>query len=274
MNRNFEEEYLKYAKSNVPDLWSRIEDAIDKIEEDNQTQPVAANPDKVISISKPVRFPSRYMGILAACACMAVVFMVTRSMSSSSAKHMESASAPAAAAAEAPAAEAPAMEEAAPAMDNEVMAEAAPAEAYEAAADDESKDYMYSVGAANSEATAAEAPEYEETADAEAYAEEETAEESLGADSYNKTAGRAGADADLIVLNVMATLKVADKGAPYDVELVITDPLESDFKKDERIEAVCNEELLTRLKDLKEGNEYSVAVTKMENGEYLILNAE
>ncbi len=117
MTRNFEEEYKRYADNNVPDLWDRIEKAIDEKE-------VKKSSDK----KKITVFVSKYSGIAIAAACVLLSIGALRMIKSNTSHADSAAMAPAAAeaAAEAPAEEksdtdyvatAEASEEAVPDMD-------------------------------------------------------------------------------------------------------------------------------------------------------------
>ena len=75
MTRNFEEEYKKFAETNVPDLWSRIEAAIDEKKED--VLPVNTV-DNIKKTGKVTVFAARYAWILAACACLLLTFGALR----------------------------------------------------------------------------------------------------------------------------------------------------------------------------------------------------
>lgn len=61
MNRNFAEEYKKYADIDTPDLWSRIEAGIDAYEEAlkaSDESEAVKNADKIISIASSPKFAS------------------------------------------------------------------------------------------------------------------------------------------------------------------------------------------------------------------------
>lgn len=118
MTRNFEEEYKKYADSTVPDLWGRIEAAID----DKEARSKASHKNNVVVLFK------RYSGLAIACACVLVTIgalkFIADSSKSGSAEMAASAPMDAAHAAaeyaaepmaEAASEEAPAVTEAAPA---------------------------------------------------------------------------------------------------------------------------------------------------------------
>ncbi len=131
MTRNFEEEYKKYADSTVPDLWGRIEAAIDEKEAGS----------KASHKNNAVVFFKRYSGLAIACACVLVTIgalkLIADSSKSGSAEMAASAPMDAAHAAaeyaaepmaEAASEEAPAVAEAA-SEEAPAVAEAAPAEA-------------------------------------------------------------------------------------------------------------------------------------------------
>ena len=63
MTRNFEEEYKRYADSSVPDLWDRIEKAIDEKE-------VKKEDNKHFNKNKVIVFVSRHAGLAIAAACV------------------------------------------------------------------------------------------------------------------------------------------------------------------------------------------------------------
>ena len=59
MNRNFEEEYKKYADIDTPDLWSRIEAGVDALEETLKTAgegTAAADSRKIVSITSSPKY--------------------------------------------------------------------------------------------------------------------------------------------------------------------------------------------------------------------------
>lgn len=197
MNRNFEEEYKKYADIDTPDLWSRIEAGVDKLEaamKETEAVSPAADTAKVIDIASSPKFKTesrkeevkqtknfgdsrfavfarRYGGMVAAVACgMAVLSAIGISKLASKGNYSA----------------APMAESAAPA------AEAAP-ESYDAAETAEAEAAYEEAPMAEEAAEeydeapmADEAPEQAETfAAAEASEAEEAAAESHGAGFYD-----------------------------------------------------------------------------------------
>ena len=61
MNRDFAEEYKKYADIDTPDLWSRVEAGIDEYEEALKAadeNEAGKNADKIINIASSQKFAS------------------------------------------------------------------------------------------------------------------------------------------------------------------------------------------------------------------------
>lgn len=141
MTRNFEEEYKKFAETDVPDLWSRIEAAIDEKREDVLVKKSVGD---AVRSKKVTVFTARYAWILAACACLLLTFgalrMIGRSKQTASDYVSEAASASYEEDAESPAYDeaADAASNAADAMVSEAAEEATTVEtAGEAAADED-----------------------------------------------------------------------------------------------------------------------------------------
>lgn len=63
MNKNFEDEYIKSAIDDTPDLWNRIEAGID----------AKADSTTVPKTSKVIPFYKKYQGLLIACLCLILV---------------------------------------------------------------------------------------------------------------------------------------------------------------------------------------------------------
>ena len=313
MTKNFEEEYKKYATSNVPDLWGRIEAAIDEAEsikdisdrgnteEDNNTKTIDFKRNKVRNI-RP------YITAIAAAACLFLAIGVIRFIGGAS-KNAETASAPMA------------MESA-----SEAMADSAPAAAYEEAAEapeeyyDADNDIMYEAEAEEAEEMAPmdesaknEAPATEHTYDAEinssepvAMAEEAAADEAPMADgaTYAGEAEAAYSNDESLSLakqNINSERKSnkgierTDKAETGEIKLVckikdlsdfekskeftaiVTDPLKTDLKKDKEIRVKVGDDAEEALFDVltdSKTNEYTLILQPEKDGTYTLVSAE
>ena len=272
MTKNFEEEYRKYADSTVPDLWGRIEAAIDENSKLNE-----AGSDKVINIESSKRnkinlFVSRYTGFIAACACLLIAIGVIRFINNAG-KNAESATAPAAYEAASDAA-APAREEYA----DEAVAEAEE-HSYEAVAETEESEEAAVTGSASDESIAMAAQANGENYDA-------VSEEPLAEADYAKEAGEtydANVDKKSLAANesinsskirkaeqgitsesMMAVCSIEDLSRLKQDRVIlihVDDPLDSGLDKDAMISVKVDEKLLDKLSDLlldSRSNEYTM----------------
>ena len=122
---DFEKEYKKYSEDSTPDLWSRIEAGVDAYEQE-QTASAPIADKKKINITK-------YIGIIAAAACLIITIPAIILNMGGPSKHSDSEAAEAAAEAPVETSEAPAAveimaEPEAPADTEEAMVEPADAE--------------------------------------------------------------------------------------------------------------------------------------------------
>lgn len=272
MSKNFETEYKKYADNTVPDLWSRIEAGVDAYEESIRETEAGSeekitgkivniedyNKNKVTDIQEDKTNKTRkkinikpYIGAIAACACMFLVVIAIKSISSSS---QSAATAESAAPAAAPMAEAatdsdtdyaPAAEEAyAESVEESIDAykddmadeaavyeaeapdaaeEAAPMEESEEAAPEDNVDLnTYASGNSKMSLTNDAASESFKT---------ETQETSSVKDKKSLEVRGTGKEITVFALPDIASLN-DDDGT---IDLKITDPLDTDLKKDEVI---------------------------------------
>ncbi len=258
MSKNFETEYKKYADNTVPDLWSRIEAGVDAYEESIRETEAGSeekitgkivniedyNKNKVTDIQENKTNKTRkkinikpYIGAIAACACMFLVVIAIKSISSSSqsaatAESAVPAAAPMAEAATdsdadyAPAAEeayAEAAEESIDAYKDDMAEEAAPMEESEEAAPEDNVDLnTYASGNSKMSLTNDAASESFKT---------ETQETSSVKDKKSLEVRGTGKEITVFALPDIVSLN-DDDGT---IDLKITDPLDTDLKKDEII---------------------------------------
>lgn len=314
MSKNFETEYKKYADSTVPDLWSRIEAGVDAYEESIKSNGAGSDEvkkGKIVNIEdynrdnkginsesqevkdKPVRKRINikpYMGALAACACLFLVIVVMKNVisSSNSAATAES-SAPAAA---------PAMEAA---SDSAGEYEAESEETYDEAVAEAAEEYtdnyaddaaVYEEEAPAMAEEAAPAMEYEEAAEASepdlsVYAAGDS-DKTVTNDTQAFTSNKEKKDSsNRDVVKEITVYAVPDMKTLNDdegsLEIKITDPLDSDLKKDEIISVYLskdkngkyiNDGMDIKTIDGSESRMFKVTLTLSDDGKYTLLSIE
>ncbi|MCR5357488.1 MAG: hypothetical protein K6E63_08810 [Lachnospiraceae bacterium] len=269
MTKNFEEEYRKYADSTVPDLWGRIEAAIDEADKNARNninnEVINNSKDNVVSIQgrKIRRINPAYVTLIAACACLLLAIGVVRFIGGAKASApmmSDSATAAAPAAAEAEAAPEAAAEAAVEYEETNDAADYAMAE--EAAAEEfEAED----------ESFVAEAPmEMEDGA--------ETYDATLNFDSDLKTAGSEAAKSDAAEteLKVICTLEDIDEKTNT-ATVLITDPLDSSLNKGEELRVTVPDELLDLVRgllDKRSSDELEISIYEKDGETYLLTGVE
>ena len=273
MTRNFENEYKKYAESSVPDLWGRIEAAIDEREErQSGDQTVKTVPVKKNNI---VTFVSRHAGLLAACACVLLTLGALRLIGGSSKAAMSETAAPAAA----------------PAMAENASYDEAPAE-YEAASDAMADEPIAAAAAAEAPmAEEAEAPAY--SAKPEVPADNAIA---LGEDRKKlqsfKAEGASEVPAGDVVMEEsadeavplssgeMIICRITDKthlAKDHIIDVMVTDSLDSQIKKDQNITLTMEDDVYENVRDILGGDkdeEFLMIISHADDGKYMLLSAE
>lgn len=248
MTRNFEDEYKKYADSTVPDLWDRIESAID----DKET--VSKKSHK----NSTVVFFRRYSGLAIACACVLITIGALKfigSFSKSSSSEMG---------AYASMDTAPAMEEADTAVNTEASAEAAAEAVAEAATD--------AITEAPAEATekkeTSAQPNYAADISAPAAAMAEEAEEERSDDA--KTAGAS--------LEIVCTVKDKTKlTTEHKITVTVIKPMSSGLDEGSEIVLDMQDEAAESLSQLlkdNDNNEYIMFIEPDGADKYTLLDAK
>ena len=289
MTRNFEEEYRKYADSTVPDLWGRIEAAIDEADRTtgNNIDKVVSNKEsKTISITehKKWRIKPAYITLIAAAACLflaiGVVNFIGGAKSETASMMSESAAAPAAA-----------MEEASDSYEetNDIadyaMAESADdAGTYEA----EAEAYADEAPAMDS------APEYEEAAEADDFASMKQAERdevslegatntlnsNLNFAAEIRTGGTEAAKSDgetgeyKIICTIDDITKLINDNT---MTVSVNDPLDSGFEKGDEITVTVPDGMYKELSDVlpkRSSHEYELTIVPGSEDTYELSGIE
>ena len=290
MTRNFEEEYRKYADSTVPDLWGRIEAAIDESSR-NAEKSVTDIKDYHKKENKIVTFVSKHSAYIAACACVLLTIGALSFLKGlGSAKSAAPSAASESTAAEAPAdyamdemtntAEAEAAEESAYEYAEEPIAEAYPDQAPSAEAP---ADEFYSgdfknpqtlnidnnaaAAGAMSESSAAKAEEVLEEAE-EAQAEAET--EPYDLNGYEQT----------MICTVdpdeLRSVERASDGT-HEISVQVKEPLGAAFDEGEKITLKADDDAFNSLKKLAESgkdDEYRMVIRVEMSGDLILISAE
>ncbi len=289
MTRNFEEEYRKYAENSVPDLWSRIEAAIDEADraESIKKSTNAVSSEKTVSIpnKKIVSINHPYMTLIAACACLLIAIGVVRFIGSagksySAAPASYEAAAPAAndnAEAASEAGSDSAMAEAEESYD-EAFAEEAVTEAAEAEYEDSAPmaDEAQTDMAAPAAAAEARSPEA-----AEEFAAEET--ETLGLTNgingnmnYKGETSAAGVDVPLYDVTVRCIINDTETTKEGNIiKVTVTDPLDSSLHEDEELKLYADEDIYNELIEEisgKNAEKEHVLQLEYEDGKYFLKN--
>ena len=281
MTRNFENEYKKYAENNVPDLWGRIEAAIDEHEEKIAGDQTVKNvPVKKNNI---VTFVSRHAGLLAACACVLLTIGALKLVGGVGKAVMSESAAPAAESNMAEAASydsAPAeYEAAADAMADEPIAAAASAEA-PMAEEAEAPAYSAEAEGATDNAIAAGEDRKKLTAP---QLNAETIHSYKAEPSENDLAASyaAGESADEAVSEgVVIICRITDKtglAKDHKIDVVVTDALLSDLKTEDKISLTMDDEVYENVRDIIGGDkdeEFVMLISPSEDGKYTLLSAE
>ncbi|MCR4807660.1 MAG: hypothetical protein K5857_08275 [Lachnospiraceae bacterium] len=305
MNKNFENEYKKYADSAVPDLWSRIESGIDALEEDKSDKIVNIKDYNDRSEVKKVKIHNLkpYFGALAACACVMLILFVTKNVKNSSesaATAMEAAPAAMAESAEATVAmdedasyaaeeaeeyktDDAVMEEAAEySADDMAAEEAAPAEAaeeYEAAETADAAE-EYEEAAPTTETNGASAGSYDSSLTADMTAETFKSDSQAISSMKEKTQSTRDAGKEITLYAVPDITSLKDDGS---LEIKITDPVDSGLKKNEIIRVnilmddkgrYINDGLNIKEIDGSESRMYKVTLKMSEAGKYTLTAIE
>ncbi|MCR5509159.1 MAG: hypothetical protein K6F34_10780 [Lachnospiraceae bacterium] len=290
MTRNFEEEYKKYAGSSIPDLWSRIEAAIDEganTSEKNVSIVEARTANKAAAGSerKIIKFNPAYATLIAAAACLVLAIGVVRFIGGAKNEGTSDAASEAPASDEAYTYEA----EAAEAYDEAAQETAGPDMNAEAAAEsasakrEEDKDGLsdglgFGFGNSAASAPASEASEasagYDEEAPEEVYEEAapeaaaETAEESYEDAGEYEAGYEAAAGTVTCIICTIQGRNDPDEGYAYDI--TVSDPLNSGFEKGDKVRMFVTEDLIDTLEGItgseNAGTEYRIFLEKREEG--------
>ncbi|MCR5673257.1 MAG: hypothetical protein K6F87_06035 [Lachnospiraceae bacterium] len=308
MTRNFENEYRQYADSNVPDLWGRIEAAIDessKKEEERKTDKNRSHK----SDNKVIAFVSKYSAYIAACACILLtigaISLINRTKSGT-------ANESAAMADYAPAAAEEAAEPAASSAAEASVENAAPA-AEETYSDEAPYDAFMAENKADAEAPAPEMSEAESVSEANEAAETyndhaitEGATNSYRAEKSNGRTLTGNAEANIMAESEEAAAEAADEetkdGDYYDYVIICTvtdiegtivsgskedkshaitvrvkDALSAPFEDNEEVVLTAGDEAYDSLKKLisaDKNGRYRLFVRSEVIGEYELITAE
>ncbi|MCR5672620.1 MAG: hypothetical protein K6F87_02770 [Lachnospiraceae bacterium] len=288
MTRNFEDEYKKYAENNVPDLWGRIEAAIDEHEE----KIAGDNTVKVVPVKKNniVTFVSRHAGLLAACACVLLTIGALRLIGGSNKAAMSES-----------AATAPE-----PAMAENASYDEAPAE-YEAVSDAMADEPIAAAAAAEAPmAEEAEAPAYSAEPEASADSAVTLGEDKKKVSAYDAAdAGKinsfkaegtmeAPAEAEAVGFDMaesaeeaastdsgeMIKCRIEDKShlaKDHIIDITVTDALASGLDKDQKITLTMEDDVYENVRDIIGGDkdeEFTMIISPANDGKYALLSVE